>query len=174
MFLVVACVCAPATARAAIPGPLPESTGQVRVLSPGASVASALNAATPGQRIQLRAGTYTGNVEARPRGTSTAPVTLESYPGEVAHIRGGFKLNGAAWTRVRNLRLGGTASSPLNSWGTSIWSGTNVAYENLDIGYYRGGYSNQGILLKTGNTGIQLRGNRIHHLGTWTDHDHGV
>jgi hypothetical protein len=128
---------------------------------------------SPGTRLQLRAGTYSGNLEVSPRGTSSAPITIESYPGETAHIRGGFKFVNASWAKIRNVRLGGTASSPLAAWGTSVWTSVKVAFENNDIGYYRGASSNQGVLIKSG-TDVQVRGNRIHDMGTWTDHDHGV
>jgi hypothetical protein len=161
------------TAHAAIPSPMRESTGTTRVVSPGTDLRSAINGLAPGSRLQLRAGTYTGNLEVSPRGTSTAPVTIESFPGETANIRGGFKFVNAAWAKVRNIRFGGTPSSSVAAWGTSVWSSNNVAFENNDIGYYRGASSNQGVLIKSGSD-VQIRGNRIHDMGTWTDHDHGV
>lgn len=159
-----------AAAHGAVPSTIPESTGAVRTLSPGNSVDAALDSAPAGQRIQLRAGTYSGNIESGRDGTASNPITLESAPGARATIKGSLKLNGASWIRVRNLKFDGAGT---NGWGTSIWNSHHIEYSGLEISGYPG--IAQGVLLRDRANDIWIFGNHIHDLGgAWPEHEHAV
>ena len=99
-----ACLAPAATAEAAaptkVPAAMPQSKGTVTYLDPGDSVQSALNNASAGDRLLLRPGTYSGNVETNAKGSASAPITISSAPGGTAVIKGGFKVSGGGYLRA--------------------------------------------------------------------------
>jgi len=166
-----ACLASATQAQAAVPAPIPESQGRVVSLAPGQSVQAALDSAQPGDRITLKGGTYTGDIQTGAKGTASAPVTLTSAPGETATIAGAFKANGAAYLRVTRLKFDGQGVK--GRWGTSLWNSDFVEMSYNEITNYPG--IAQGILLKEGSDDAQLIGNRIHHVGgEWPSHEHGI
>jgi pectin methylesterase-like acyl-CoA thioesterase len=62
----------------------PSGTGTGSQTAPYGSIQAAVNAATAGDNILLRAGTYepTTNIQITKSGTSTSPITLRSYEEE--------------------------------------------------------------------------------------------
>ena len=56
----------------------------------------------PGDTIQLRGGTYTGDFISPLNGTAALPITIMSYPGEVAAIDGSLMVDGT-YTTWKNL-----------------------------------------------------------------------
>ncbi|EOD46175.1 Pectate lyase [Neofusicoccum parvum] len=68
----------------------PTGTGTGSITAPYGSIQSAVNAATAGDTIHLRAGTYkpTTNIQITKSGTVTAPITLRSYENEAVVLDG--------------------------------------------------------------------------------------
>ena len=58
---------------------------------PWKSVAFAVTRVSPGQTLYLRGGTYYESVVCRVSGTTSAPITIRSYPGELAIIDAGLR-----------------------------------------------------------------------------------
>ena len=169
-----ACLAPAATAEAAaptkVPAAMPQSKGTVKYLSPGDSVQSALNNASAGDRLLLRPGTYSGNVETNAKGSSSNPITITSASGGTAVIKGGFKVNGGGYLRVTGLKFDGKGT---NGWGTSVWNSDHVEISYNEITGYPG--IAQGILLKEGSDDVQMLGNRIHDVGgEWPEHEHAI
>jgi hypothetical protein len=100
--------------------PAPASAATVRVSSLSA-LQTALDAAKPGDRIELADGSYSasGAITIRRSGTSTAPITVTAANVGKAEIRGstGFSFAGGVNNVVLagfNLRHGGSLSVPAN------------------------------------------------------------
>jgi len=166
-----AVVAAPAEAAPSAPAPLPAATGAVKVLQPGASIQSALNAAQPGDQIQLQTGDYAGNVQASPKGTASGTIELEPAAGAKPVIKGAFKITNGSHFRLQGVKIDGTG---LGSWGTSIWNSDRTEFRGNDIGGFQKGIA-QGVLLKAGANDVQIVGNRIHDMGgAWPQHEHAI
>ncbi len=58
---------------------------------PWRSLGHAVRQLKAGNTLQLRGGTYFENVRVAVQGTATAPITIRSYPGELAVLDGGIK-----------------------------------------------------------------------------------
>ena len=75
---------------------LPASTANAScttTVSPGVDLQATLDAANAGDTICLHGGSYPGDVAIRRSGTSSAPITVQSYPGEIAELIGAASLN---------------------------------------------------------------------------------
>jgi hypothetical protein len=129
----------------------------------------ALELAHAGDRVLVHAGTYPEMVEAGPRGTAGAPITLQPAPGERATVSGGFKLIDARHVRVNDMTFDGTGNP--DGWGTSVWSSQHVALSGNEITGYQ---EAQGVLIKDRSLDVRVTGNHIHHLGVRQRFDHGV
>ena len=74
--------------------------------TPWKTIQHAVSRVAPGETIYLRGGTYYEHVTVPVRGSRKQPVTIRSYPGELAVIDGGlrefFETPGAAWEPVGN------------------------------------------------------------------------
>ena len=68
----------------------PSGTGSGSQTAPYGSIQSAVNAATAGDVILLRAGTYkpTANIQSTKSGTAASPITLRSYQEEKVVLDG--------------------------------------------------------------------------------------
>jgi Right handed beta helix region len=128
-----------------------------------------LELAEPGDRVLVRAGTYPEMVEAGPRGTQAAPITLQPAAGERPIVSGGFKLIDARWVQVKDMTFDGTGNP--DGWGTSIWSSQHVELAGNEITGYQ---EAQGILIKDRSAHVRLTANRIHHLGIRHRFEHGI
>jgi hypothetical protein len=159
---------------------------------PWRSITKALNAALPGERVLVRAGTYLGTVGAgpdagggvgpavygSPKGTPSAPITVEAYPGERPVIAAMVSLPSAQWFRLSGFVIDGTLA-PVGAQGVSLGNTSGLVPSHVEISYNE--ISNfgspvdhaQGILHYSG-TDTALIGNRIHHIGKQTFFDHGI
>ena len=187
----------------ALPAPLGPSTGAVRYVSvsgsdanpgtqalPWRSITKALTAAVPGNRVLVRAGTYSGTagagpsigtlgpaVYASPKGTASAPISLEAFPGERPIIGAMISLPSAQWFRLSGFVIDGSYAP--GAQGVSLGNTSGLVPSHVEISYNE--IRNfapqtdhaQGILHYSG-TDTALIGNRIHHIGRQVFFDHGV
>jgi hypothetical protein len=186
-----------------LPAPLPASTGTLKYVAttgsdanpgtqalPWRSITKALNAAVPGNRVLVRAGTYSGTVGAgpsagsvgpaaygSPKGTASAPISLEAYPGERPVIGAMVSLPNAQWFRLSGFVIDGTLAP--GAQGVSLGNTSGLVPSHVEISYNEirnfGPVNDhaQGILHYSG-TDTALVGNRIHHIGRQTFFDHGI
>jgi len=127
--------------------------------SPWRSVETGLRRMRPGQTLYLRGGTYTETVDLDlPNGTSTARITVGSYPGERAVVRGLVRLRDADWWTFRRFHVtwgGGGYSDHM----VKLIGGTGWILERSELWGARS-FAN---LLVTGNPHRWVvRYNRIH------------
>jgi hypothetical protein len=96
-----------ATAAVLVAGHSPSAGDCTLVLSPGASVGTAVNGSKPGDVICLRPGTYTSPTWREHGGTADGSVTLTSLdPTNPALLTGRFVTSGSAsWLVIRDLRF---------------------------------------------------------------------
>jgi hypothetical protein len=131
---------------------------------------AALEHARPGDTVLVGDGTYPEMVEASPRGTADAPITLRPAPGAHPVVSGGFKLIHASHVVVTGMTFNGTGNPA--GFGTSIWDGHDITLAHNEITGY--GAWAQGVLVKGRSTGVRIVGNHIHHLGARQRYDHGI
>jgi F5/8 type C domain/Right handed beta helix region/Protein of unknown function (DUF1565) len=187
-----------------LPAPLGPSTGTLRYVAtngsdanpgtidrPWRSITKALTAAVPGNRILVRAGTYAGTlgagpsvggpgpaVYASPKGTASAPITLEAYPGERPVIAAMVSLPSPQWFRMSGFVIDG-ANAPAGAEGVSLGNTSGAAPSHVEISYneirnFRPASTHaQGVLHYSGSD-TALVGNRIHHVGAQRFYDHGI
>jgi len=198
---------APAWRAGVLPAPLGPSTGTVRYVTmsgsdanpgtearPWRSISKALAAAVPGDRVLVRAGTYVGTegvgpscggsvgpcVYGSPKGTASAPITVEAYPGERPLIAAMVSFPSPQWFRFSGFVIDG-AQAPSGAEGVSLGNTSGAAPSHVEISYNeirnfgRGAVSHksQGILHFSG-TDTALVGNRIHHIGSQVFYDHAI
>jgi parallel beta-helix repeat protein len=101
---------APTPTSAPTPTPTPTPTpapaeGCSRIVAAGGSVQAAVDASSSGNVICLRGGTYSGFT------VSKSGLTITSYPGETATIRGQTVVRGVSSGTIRNLSLTGATST---------------------------------------------------------------
>ena len=79
-------------------------------VKPWRSLQHAVSQLVPGQTLYLRGGTYYEHVTVTVRGTRREPVTIRSFPGELAVIDGGlrefFESPGSSWQAVNGGAVG--------------------------------------------------------------------
>jgi hypothetical protein len=123
----------------------------------------------------LRAGTYAGDVTISRGGSSGAPITLTSYPGERATIAGKLWVaDSANFVTVSSLDLDGRnpdqAPSPTINGDDVTFADNDVTNRNtticFDLGATTYGRANRTL----------IKGNRIHGCGQLpsTNFDHGI
>jgi len=113
--------------------------------SPWRTINSSLTRLNPGDTLFLRGGTYFESVNATVSGTSVAPITIESYPGENATIDSGvpaFRTVGNSDWELFNSSIGEYRS--VNTYPSGPGSGN----ENIPA-YIDGipGYVNERVVL---------------------------
>ena len=162
-----------------LPAPLGPSRGAQRFVAPSGSdanpgtaaqpwrsISKALKAALPGDRVLVRAGTYSGIAGAgadcggsvgacvygSPQGTAAAPITVEAYPGERPVIAAMVSFPSAQWFRLSGFIVDG-AQAPEGAEGVSLGNTSGAAPSHVEISYNeirnfgRGGnHYSQGIL----------------------------
>jgi hypothetical protein len=134
----------------------------------------------------LRAGTYSSNqtVTFSQSGTSTAPITVRSYPGERATIQGRLVVADTAnWVQVEELDLDGSTAPACSSGSTCAIlpsptvHGDDVTFAHNDVTNHHKGIC---LLLGTPGSGRAYRtkivSNHIHDCGRIpsTNYDHGI
>ena len=122
---------------------------------PLSTLTKALSLVQPGERIQLREGVYKEYVNSLTfevaSGTQLAPITVESYPGEMAVIDGSerhwsedespsypalFRLEDAEWFVIQNLTFRHAAGRALHLEGDHNVIRNVLSYENHSDGVY--------------------------------------
>jgi parallel beta-helix repeat protein len=141
---------------------------------PFASVQHLADSLQPGQSGCVRGGMFKEDVTIEHGGSSDAPVTISSYPGERATLVGRLWVDqGADHVTVENLNLNGRNSaslpSPTVNGNFAIFLGNDVTDEHTEICFVVG--SSWG---RANHTLIQ--GNRIHDCGMIPsrNQDHGI
>jgi hypothetical protein len=142
---------------------------------PFASLQYAHNLAMPGDTIYLRGGVYQLNtaVTLTNAGSSDAPITVQSYPGEKAVLDGSARttggyyqgwvvdMNSASWNVIRDIEIRNGAEGGIVMRGTS----NNNLIENLDV-HHNGRLSEsegKGIVLTGSGANNLLLNNDSHH-----------
>ncbi|MFP5220371.1 MAG: hypothetical protein ACLGIG_11690 [Actinomycetes bacterium] len=147
--VVLATVAATAVGATALVGTASAADGCTRTISPGASVASAVQALKAGETLCLRGGTYSGDVSAvLGKGTATSPITVMSYPGERATLVGATKFLGGEHWRVRGLGFTdpGSTAPIVKLIGGVGWHFTqNEVYDGAYAGILVGRSSTYGV-----------------------------
>jgi hypothetical protein len=76
----------------------PPALGVIRVVSPGQSITSAINASVAGDIIRIRGGTYREEVAVNVGGTSDLNrLIIENYPGETPVLKGSAVVPAGEW-----------------------------------------------------------------------------
>jgi parallel beta-helix repeat protein len=137
------------------------------------SAAALVDVLAPGQTGCLRAGTYSSDQEIK---LETAGITLTSYPGERATLRGRVWVTDSSnGSTVSDLDLDGRNDRGLPS---PTVNGDDVTIARNDITNHH-----EGICMSLGNTvdwgravGTLIEDNKIHDCGTMpaTNFDHGI
>jgi hypothetical protein len=152
------------------PPPLPASSVCTKVLDAGGDVQSFVNSLAPGDVGCLHGGTYTGGtmVTWTASGTSTAPVTVTSYPGEQAEIVGTtFYLEGS-YQVMRDLTVRDVTYT--DGDGIAVSGNGNRVEHNVVTNIYR-----DGILLHTDASNAVIAGNDVSEVGqAGSNQDHGI
>lgn len=142
--------------------------------APLASAASLVARLEPGQTGCLREGRYYEDVRMARSGASGAAITLTSFPGETATLRGRLWID-ADHVQVAGLVLDGRNDASLPS---PTVNGADVAFRHNDV--HNGNSAICFVLGSVDGYGQAVRtvieGNRIHNCGRLpaTNHDHGI
>jgi hypothetical protein len=169
-----------------LPAPLPASTGATFYVStvgsdsnpgsqsqPWRTIQKALNTLSPGERALVRAGTYTESLELNRAGTSSAPITVEAFPGERPVLRSTdthpLRVNeSGAWFRFRGFVIRdfpGTSGGNVDLYGSHLEISNNEITNSTDQAIYTDEESDH----------VQILGNWIHHNGEGRTHQsHGI
>jgi hypothetical protein len=165
---------------------LPASTGQTFYVAtngsdsnagtqsaPWRTIQKALNTLQPGQRALVRAGTYDESLAMDRAGTSSAPITVENFPGEKpildATSTHALRVNGSgAWFRFRGFiiqNFPGTSGGNVDLYGSFLEISNNEIRGSVDQGIYTDEESDHNYII----------GNWIHHNGEGRTHQsHGI
>ncbi len=130
----------------------------------------------PGQTGCLRAGTYEQDVAIARGGSAGSPITLSSYPGERATVRGRFRVKDSAnFVTIEDLNLDGR--NPADTLPSPSVYGNDVAFRDNDVTNYHTGIC---FLLGSNDYGraerVTIERNRIHDCGVLPaqNHHHGI
>ena len=145
--------------------------------SPYRTAQKLVDSLQPGETGCLRAGLYEQNVTMSGGGSSAgSQVTLSSYPGERATVRGRFRVKDSAnFVTVESLDLDGRNADNLPS--PSVY-GDDVTFRDNDVTNYH--YTAICFLLGSDTYGrarrTNIEGNRIHDCGRLpaSNHEHGI
>ena len=144
-------------------------SGPGSVTQPYCTIVRAASSATPGDTVEVRAGTYTGTITVANSGTQTAPITFHPAPGAIVTVTApsglGFSVKGKNWITIDGFRIAGTGSH-----GIGV-TGTGIVIRNNDVsnaGVRTSGKTARGINLD-GCTGCIVADNVVH-----DNSDHGI
>jgi hypothetical protein len=136
--------------------------------SPLRTVQKAMNVVKPGQTVVVRGGTYPEWVVAGKGGSSTAPVSLQAYPGEKAMITGRLKIT-ASYIRVSGFVFDGATSANASEVLIYVSNGDHVDILDNEIRK-----ANKSAVYLSGSDQSRIIGNWIHDNGTHWNLDHGI
>ena len=166
-----------------LPRPLRASTGRAYVVSTNGSdrnpgtrarplrtVQAALDRVLPGQRVLVRRGHYSENLELTRSGTAQTPITLRSYPGERAVLRPGggsrcnnvIELTNVAFVRVHGFTIEGASGCDNN---TNVYVAGRSRHIEVSRNEIRNGHDH-GLFTDPDTADVQVLGNRVHDNGT--------
>jgi len=164
-----------------------DGTGDGSVANPFHSVVKLDRALAPGQTGCLRGGTY-GDTDTMHQltndGTASAQITITSYPGETATVVGWVDVE-AAYTTLAGLSIDGSNTFYVKA-PDSYCPTPHVVSQALDLAgegdvferndFYQSVPGLRGTGIGVGFWGdadnTTIRFNRIHDVGTCTQHDH--
>ena len=159
--------------RAAAPSGSDSAAGSVA--SPYRTPQKLADSLAPGQTGCLRAGLYEQDVKVGKGGASGAPVTITSYPGERATLRGRLRVTDVAdFVTIESLNLDGRDANDLPS--PSVY-GDDVVFRDNDVSDHHTGIC---FLLGSNDYGrakrTTIERNRIHDCGVLPaqNHHHGI
>jgi Right handed beta helix region len=167
----------PGCNRVASPAGSDRSHGSRR--SPYRTFERLVQSLRPGMVGCLRAGTYgspsTFN-EFTKSGTSTARITLQSYPGETATIQGYTAIDGS-YVTFANLRIDNTNTFKGGSlcggrYASFTLAGSNIVLDHNEITASDISQSSNGILVSGNNANVRF--NKIYGVGICESFDHGI
>jgi hypothetical protein len=158
-----------------VASPLGSNSNPGSLSKPYLTVEKLAGSLSRGETGCLRAGVYQRDVEIRKGGTTTAPITITSYPGERATILGRLYVNDHANNVVfQHLDLDGYNRDRLPS---PTVNGDNVVFRDNDV---TNRHTSICFLLGSREwgraRGALLDGNRIHNCGQLpaSNHHHGI
>jgi hypothetical protein len=137
---------------------------------PWQTIEHALSEHRPGTRVIVRDGTYREHIDDDPSGTEERPMTLEAEPGSrpVLHVK--LELDGSDHFKVKGFLFDGDG---VEGVAIRVNGGSEVEFRDNEVRNYRDEAA-QGFLLDYDVQDVRIVGNRIHDLGTWLEHDHGI
>ena len=159
--------------KAAAPSGSDSAAGSVS--SPYRTPQKLADALAPGQTGCLRAGLFEQDVKVGKGGAAGSPVTITSYPGERATLKGRLRVaDSANFVTIESLNLDGRDAGGLPS--PSVY-GDDVVFRDNDVTDYHTGIC---FLLGSNDYGrarrTTIERNRIHDCGVLPaqNHDHGI
>ena len=134
------------------------------------TIQGAVDRLSPGQRVLVRRGRYSENLELTRSGTARAPITLRNYPGEQPVLQPGggarcndvVELSGVAYVRVHGFTIQGAYGCDNN---TNVYVAGRSRHVEISGNEVKDGHDH-GIFSDPGTEDVQVIGNRIHDNGT--------
>lgn len=135
-------------------------------------MAKAFAAATPGQIVYVREGTYPEWLTLSRSGSVVAPITVASFPGERATITGRLKITGS-YVRVSGLRFVGGTSANASDVLVYVSGGDSVEVSGSEL---TGAAMSAVYVGDPGNGADAFRfvSNWVHDNGSHYNLDHGI
>jgi hypothetical protein len=146
-----------------------------------------VNSLSPGSVACLRGGSYGPLPDCvgcwnhfTVNGTSASRITVRSYPGELATIRG-YTAVDSNYLTFTTLKFDGANSAGNSANGTCSGpravgvdvAGSNNLFDRVEVFSSLAGYMESGFLVRGNNN--EIRYSKIHDpLGCWLGHDHGL
>jgi hypothetical protein len=148
-------------------------------LAAGGNAVSFFNSLSPGDVGCLHGGTYGGASiysDFSKSGTSSAPITLQSYPGETATLRG-YNAIGGSYVTFTNLKIDNTNTFTGSSecggrYESFTLAGSNIVLDHNEITASDISHSSNGVYVTGSNE--EIRFNKIHGVGACQNFDHGI
>ena len=148
-------------------------------LAAGGNAVSFFISLSPGDVGCLHGGTYGGASvysDFSKSGTSSAPITLQSYPGETATLRG-YNAIGGSYVTFTNLKIDNTNTFTGSSecggrYESFTLAGSNIVLDHNEITASDISHSSNGVYVTGSNE--EIRFNKIHGVGACQNFDHGI
>jgi len=138
-------------------------TGSGTAAEPFCSITAAAQKATAGTTVQVRSGTYRGDVRPARSGTASNPIIFEPAPGAAVTISGGnngIKFSGRSWVVARGFTVTGTSS-----YGIYVYYSSNITVSGnrvTESGQPVSGLDAQGIYVNSSSNSV-IVGNTVDH-----------
>jgi chitodextrinase len=148
-------------------------------LAAGGNAVSFFNRLSPGDVGCLRGGTYGGASvysDFTKSGSSSAPITLQSYPGETATLQGYNAIDGSYVTftklKIDNTNTFTGSSECGGRYESFTLAGSNIVLDHNEITASDISHSSNGVYVTGSNE--EIRFNKIHGVGACQNFDHGI